>query len=101
MSVDVGERAQHEVYMPVFKSAIEAGAAAVMCSYNKVRHQLNWYLAQRVPSFFLASSFRTCLNYAVLKGMPPWRTRYPLSSVPVMPVPTRWPACMPARTRTC
>jgi beta-glucosidase len=36
MTVDVGERAQHEIYMPVFKAAFEAGAAAVMCSYNKV-----------------------------------------------------------------
>jgi len=36
MSVDVSERAQHEIYMPVFKAAIEAGAGAVMCSYNKV-----------------------------------------------------------------
>ena len=46
---------------------------------DKVRHRLNGYLAQRVPSLFLASSFRMCLNCAVLKGMFPWRTRYPLS----------------------
>lgn len=36
MSVSVGERAQHELYMPVFKAAFEAGAGAVMCSYQKV-----------------------------------------------------------------
>ncbi|CAK0884439.1 unnamed protein product, partial [Prorocentrum cordatum] len=36
MSVEVGDRAQHEIYTPVFKAAFEAGAAAVMCSYNKV-----------------------------------------------------------------
>ena len=43
------------------------------------RHRLNEYLAQRVPSRFLASSFTMCLNCGVLKGMFPWRTRYPLS----------------------
>ena len=31
------------------------------------RHRLNGYLAQRVPSLLLASSFRKCLNCAVLK----------------------------------
>lgn len=36
MNVNVSERAQHEIYMPVFKAAIEAGAGAVMCSYQKV-----------------------------------------------------------------
>ena len=45
----------------------------------KNRHRLNGYLAQRVPaSFFLASTSRIVLNHAVLKGMFPWRTRYPL-----------------------
>ena len=38
-------------------------------------------------SFFLASSFRNCLNGAVLKGMFPWRTRRPLSQGPIEPVP--------------
>ncbi|CAK0806968.1 unnamed protein product [Prorocentrum cordatum] len=36
MNVDVDARTQHEIYMPVFKAAIEAGASAVMCSYQKV-----------------------------------------------------------------
>lgn len=36
MDVDVDDRAQHEIYMPVFKAAFDAGAAGVMCSYNKV-----------------------------------------------------------------
>lgn len=36
MNVNVSERAQHEIYMPVFKAAIDAGAGAVMCAYNKV-----------------------------------------------------------------
>ena len=43
------------------------------------RHRLNAYLAQRVPSLVLASSFRMCLTCEVLQGMLPWRTRYPLS----------------------
>mmetsp|Transcript_110619 Transcript_110619/g.309455 ORF Transcript_110619/g.309455 Transcript_110619/m.309455 type:complete len:916 (+) Transcript_110619:57-2804(+) len=37
MNVEVGDREQHEIYMPVFKAAFEAGAGAVMCAYNKVR----------------------------------------------------------------
>ncbi|CAK0864690.1 unnamed protein product [Prorocentrum cordatum] len=37
MNVEVDDRAQHEIYMPVFKAAFEAGAGAVMCAYNKVR----------------------------------------------------------------
>ena len=41
------------------------------------RHWLNVNLAQRVPSLFLASSFMFCLDCEVLKGMFPWRTRYP------------------------
>jgi len=36
LDVAVGDRAQHEIYMPPFKGAIDAGAGAVMCSYNKV-----------------------------------------------------------------
>merc|ERR1719346_148061 len=36
MNVEVGDRTQHEIYTPVFKAAFDAGAAAVMCSYNKV-----------------------------------------------------------------
>ena len=31
------------------------------------RHRLNGYLAQRVPSLFLASGFRMCLNCEFLK----------------------------------
>lgn len=36
MNVEVSDRAQHEIYMPAFKAAIDAGAGAVMCSYNKI-----------------------------------------------------------------
>ena len=43
------------------------------------RRRLIGYLDQRVPSFFLAGSSRTCLSHAVLKGALPRRTRYPLS----------------------
>ena len=46
---------------------------------HRVRHRLNGYSALRVPSLFLASSFRMCLNCEVFKGMFPWRTRYPSS----------------------
>lgn len=36
MNAIVDDRAQHEIYMPVFAAAFEAGAGSVMCSYNKV-----------------------------------------------------------------
>jgi len=36
MTSVVSERANHEIYMPVFKAAFDAGAGAVMCAYNKV-----------------------------------------------------------------
>jgi len=36
MNVEVADRTQHEIYMAPFKAAFDAGAAAVMCSYNKV-----------------------------------------------------------------
>ncbi len=38
MSADeaVDERAMHEIYLPGFAAAVEAGAGAVMCAYNKV-----------------------------------------------------------------
>ena len=53
----------------------------------RLRHRLNGYLAQRIPRICIASSFRMCLNCEELKGMYPWRTRYPLSQVPIKPVP--------------
>ena len=61
---------------------------------HSFRHRPNGYLAQRVPSLFLANSFRMCLNCEVLKGIFPWRTRYPLSWVPIKPVPI---FCGPSR----
>ena len=44
----------------------------------KDRHRLNGYLDQRLPSLFLASCFRMCLNCEVLDGTFPWRTRFPI-----------------------
>jgi beta-glucosidase len=35
-SVLIGERTLHEIYLPAFEAAIKAGAASVMCAYNKV-----------------------------------------------------------------
>ncbi len=32
----VGERALHEIYLPAFGAAVEAGVGSVMCAYNKV-----------------------------------------------------------------
>lgn len=36
VSVDVTEQALHEVYLPGYAAAVDAGAGAVMCAYNKV-----------------------------------------------------------------
>ena len=44
-----------------------------------IRHCRNGYLAQRVTSLVVASSCSMCLNCEVVKGLFPWRTRYPLS----------------------
>ena len=55
---------------------------------NVNRHLLNRYLAQQVPSCLLAGRFSMCLDREVLKGMLPWRTRYPLSEVPIKPAPS-------------
>ena len=63
------------------------------------RHRLNGYLVHRVPSLFLASSFRTCLNCEVLKGMFPWRTRHPLSQAPIKPAPNADVAAWSRRAR--
>ena len=42
------------------------------------RHRLDGYSGHRVSSLFLAGRSRNCLKHAVLKGVFPWRTRYPL-----------------------
>jgi beta-glucosidase len=35
-NVIVDERTLHEIYLPAFEAAVKAGAASVMCSYNRV-----------------------------------------------------------------
>ena len=71
---------QHEAERAQTPQTPKLREAAWICTASMLnRHRLNGYLAQRVPSLFLASSFRMCLNCEVLKGMFPWRTRYPLS----------------------
>ena len=72
-------------YIYIYIYIYEARDGADIIRSN--RHRLNGYVAQRVPSLFLASSFRMCLNCEALDGMFPWRTRYPLSQVPIKPVP--------------
>ena len=57
------------------QSSIKKGAHRAATPH----HWLNGYLAQRVPSLFLDSSFSMCLKCEALKGMFPLRTRYPLS----------------------
>ena len=63
-----GDHRQPDVLLPIPSLGFQA-----------VRHRLNGFLAHRVPSLFLDSIFRMCLSCEVLKGMLPWRTRYPLS----------------------
>jgi beta-glucosidase len=35
-SVEVDERTLHEIYLPAFEAAIDAGASSIMCAYNKL-----------------------------------------------------------------
>lgn len=37
LSSNIDDRTMHELYLWPFQDAIKAGAASVMCSYNKVR----------------------------------------------------------------
>ena len=52
------------------------------------RHRLNGFLAQLAPrSLLVLEAVLRCVEISeVLKGMLPWRTRYPLSKAPVQPV---------------
>ena len=36
VSENVGQRAQHELYLPPFAGAVDAGTGAIMCSYNLI-----------------------------------------------------------------
>lgn len=38
VSENVDERTQHEIYMPAFKAAVDAGVGSFMCGYNKVNN---------------------------------------------------------------
>ena len=35
-SSNIDDRTQHEIYLPPFKSSVQAGVGSVMCSYNKI-----------------------------------------------------------------
>jgi beta-glucosidase len=35
-NVVIDERTLHEIYLPAFEAAVKAGAASVMCAYNKI-----------------------------------------------------------------
>jgi beta-glucosidase len=35
-NVEIDERTLHELYLPPFEAAVKAGAASVMCAYNKI-----------------------------------------------------------------
>ncbi len=35
-NVEIDERTLHEIYLPAFEAAIQAGASSIMCAYNKV-----------------------------------------------------------------
>jgi beta-glucosidase len=36
LNVNIDERALHEIYLPAFEAAVEAGVASVMCAYNRI-----------------------------------------------------------------
>ncbi|HEY4454513.1 MAG TPA: glycoside hydrolase family 3 N-terminal domain-containing protein [Pseudonocardiaceae bacterium] len=39
INVHVGDQALHQIELPAFQSAVDAGAGAVMCSYNQINGQ--------------------------------------------------------------
>ena len=39
-NVVIDERTLHEIYLPAFEAAVKAGAASVMCAYNRVNGRL-------------------------------------------------------------
>ena len=72
------------------KAVDENILAAVSCHRGTerfVRHRLIGYLEQPVPSHSPASSSRIVFNRSAPKCMFPWRAGYPLSQVPIKPVP--------------
>ncbi len=40
LDVTIGQRALYEMYLPHFRKAVEAGAAAVMTSYSSINGEL-------------------------------------------------------------
>jgi beta-glucosidase len=36
ISSEIDDRTQHEIYLPPFKAAVEAGVGSIMCSYNRI-----------------------------------------------------------------
>ena len=66
-------------YIAIIITTITIARQVPCLLFLDFRHRQNGYLAQRVPSLFLASSFRMCLNCEFLKIIFPLRTRYPLS----------------------
>ena len=71
-SREIGRRVSPRLASPSEQESRRAIRVAIFWT----RHRLNAYLAQRVPIYFLfiASSSRTCLDYAVLTCMFHWRT---------------------------
>jgi beta-glucosidase len=47
INVEVSQRALEEIYDPAFKAAVDAGAGAVMCAYNRVNGE---YACQNAPT---------------------------------------------------
>jgi len=76
-AVDVSERALHEVYLPPFRAAVEAGCAAVMTAFNNVngapmsaqRRLLNGYLRRQLKFDGVIMSDYTAIAELVEHGV--------------------------------
>ncbi|CCJ07333.1 glycoside hydrolase family 3 N-terminal domain-containing protein [Methylocystis sp. SC2] len=76
-AVDVSERALHEVYLPPFRAAVEAGCAAVMTAFNNVNgvpmsaqgRLLNGYLRSRLKFDGVIMSDYTAIAELVEHGV--------------------------------
>ena len=73
MSAQVGERAQRELYLEPFRGAVEGGAGAVMCAFNRVNGTYaceNRHTRGSRNTMKDATSYSTSFIQRVLKAVP-------------------------------
>ena len=59
ISENLDERTEFEMYLPPFHGAVEAGALAIMCSYNKINYTWSCENERTPPAGCLVSTLRS------------------------------------------